>query len=54
MGLGINPAWTAGAVVSGAAFGDKMSPMSDTTNVAPAVAEADLFDHIKAMDRPRC
>lgn len=49
MGLGINPAWTAGAVVSGAAFGDKMSPMSDTTNVAPAVAEADLFDHIKAM-----
>ncbi|WP_369282646.1 Na+/H+ antiporter NhaC [Oscillibacter sp. GMB15532] len=49
MGLGVNPAWTAGAVVSGAAFGDKMSPMSDTTNVAPAVAEADLFDHIKAM-----
>lgn len=49
MGLGINPALTAGAVVSGAAFGDKMSPLSDTTNVAPAVAEADLFDHIKAM-----
>lgn len=49
MGLGINPAMTAGAVVSGAAFGDKMSPMSDTTNVAPAVAGADLFDHIKAM-----
>ncbi len=49
MGLGINPAMTAGAVVSGAAFGDKMSPMSDTTNVAPAVSGADLFDHIKAM-----
>ena len=49
MGLGINPAMTAGAVVSGAAFGDKMSPMSDTTNVAPAVAGADLFDHVKAM-----
>lgn len=49
MGLGINPAMTAGAIVSGAAFGDKMSPLSDTTNVAPAVAEGDLFDHIKAM-----
>ncbi len=49
MGLGINPAMTAGAIVSGAAFGDKMSPLSDTTNLAPAVAEADLFDHIKAM-----
>ena len=40
---------TAGAVVSGAYLGDKMSPMSDTTNLAPAVAEADLFDHIKSM-----
>lgn len=49
MGLGINPAMTAGAIVSGAAFGDKMSPLSDTTNVAPAVAEGDLFDHIRAM-----
>ena len=49
MGLNINPAMTAGAIVSGAAFGDKMSPLSDTTNVAPAVAEGDLFDHIKAM-----
>lgn len=48
-GLGINPAMTAGAIVSGAAFGDKMSPLSDTTNLAPAVAEGDLFDHIKAM-----
>ena len=49
MGLEINPAMTAGAIVRGAAFGDKMSPLSDTTNVAPAVAEGDLFDHIKAM-----
>ena len=49
MGLGVNPAMTAGAIISGAAFGDKMSPLSDTTNVAPAVAEGDLFDHISAM-----
>ena len=49
MGLGINPAMTAGAIVSGSAFGDKMSPLSDTTNLAPAVAEGDLFDHIKSM-----
>ena len=48
-GLGIDPAMTAGAIVSGAYLGDKMSPMSDTTNLAPAVAEADLFDHIKSM-----
>lgn len=48
-GLGINPAMTAGAIVSGAYVGDKMSPLSDTTNMAPAVAEADLFDHIKSM-----
>ena len=44
MGLGVNPAMTAGAIVSGAAFGDKMSPLSDTTNMAPAVAEGDVFD----------
>ena len=48
-GLGINPAMTAGAVISGSYLGDKMSPMSDTTNLAPAVAEADLFDHIRSM-----
>jgi len=48
-GLGINPAMTAGAIVSGAYFGDKMSPLSDTTNLAPAMAEGDLFDHIKSM-----
>ena len=40
---------TAGCVVSGAYFGDKMSPLSDTTNLAPAVAGNDLFDHIRAM-----
>ncbi len=49
MGLEINPAMTAGAVVSGAYFGDKMSPLSDTTNLAPAVAGSNLFDHIKHM-----
>ena len=49
MGLGINPAMTAGAVVSGAYFGDKMSPLSDTTNMAPAVAGSDLFEHIRHM-----
>lgn len=49
MGLDINPAMTAGAVVSGAYFGDKMSPLSDTTNLAPAVAGSNLFDHIRHM-----
>lgn len=48
-GLGINPAITAATIVSGAYFGDKMSPLSDTTNLAPAIAEGDLFDHIRAM-----
>ncbi|MCT3508693.1 Na+/H+ antiporter NhaC [Lactobacillus delbrueckii] len=47
--LGINPALTAGAIISGAVFGDKMSPLSDSTNLASAVAETDLFDHIKNM-----
>jgi len=41
--------WTAGAVVSGAFFGDKISPLSDTTNLAPAVTGVNLFDHIKNM-----
>jgi NhaC family Na+:H+ antiporter len=41
--------WTAGAVVSGAFFGDKISPLSDTTNLAPAVAGVNLFDHIRNM-----
>lgn len=47
--LGISPGMTAGAVLSGAYFGDKMSPLSDTTNLAPAVAGGDLFTHIKYM-----
>lgn len=49
VGLGISPAVAAGAVVSGSYFGDKMSPLSDTTNLAPAVAGSNLFDHIKHM-----
>ena len=49
MGLGMSPAITAGAVISGAYFGDKMSPLSDTTNLAPAVAGTDIFTHIRHM-----
>lgn len=48
-GLGMEPAMTAGAIVSGAYFGDKMSPLSDTTNLAPAIAGSNLFDHIRHM-----
>lgn len=48
-GLGISTPMIGGAIISGAYFGDKMSPLSDTTNLAPAVAGADLFDHIKHM-----
>ncbi|MGV6844826.1 MAG: Na+/H+ antiporter NhaC family protein [Lutibacter sp.] len=47
--LGVPEGMTAGAVLSGAYFGDKMSPLSDTTNLAPAMAGGDLFDHIKYM-----
>jgi len=47
--LGVSLGMTAGAVLSGAYFGDKMSPLSDTTNLAPAMAGAELFDHIKYM-----
>jgi NhaC family Na+:H+ antiporter len=47
--LGISSGMTAGAVLSGAYFGDKMSPLSDTTNLAPAMAGSDLFTHIKYM-----
>jgi NhaC family Na+:H+ antiporter len=47
--LGINEGMIAGAVLSGAYFGDKMSPLSDTTNLAPAMAGTDLFTHIKYM-----
>lgn len=48
-GLGLSPVVTAGAIISGAYFGDKLSPLSDTTNLAPAVAGADLFGHIRHM-----
>jgi Na+:H+ antiporter, NhaC family len=48
-GLGLSPEITAGAVISGAYFGDKMSPLSDTTNLAPAVAGTELFTHIRHM-----
>ena len=47
--LGVSPEITAGAVISGAYFGDKMSPLSETTNLAPAVSGTDLFTHIKNM-----
>ncbi|KAA1245990.1 Na+/H+ antiporter NhaC [Aquimarina sp. RZ0] len=47
--LGISSGMTAGAVISGAYFGDKMSPLSDTTNLAPAMAGGELFSHIKYM-----
>jgi NhaC family Na+:H+ antiporter len=49
MGLGLSAPIAAGAIISGAYFGDKMSPLSDTTNLAPAVAGTDLFTHIKHM-----
>ena len=49
LGMNINPGLTAGMVVSGAIFGDKMSPFSDTTNLAPAVAGTDIFKHINSM-----
>lgn len=47
--LGFNEAVIAGAIISGAYFGDKMSPLSDTTNLAPAVAGTDLFTHIRYL-----
>jgi NhaC family Na+:H+ antiporter len=47
--LGISVGMTAGAILSGAYFGDKMSPLSDTTNLAPAMAGTDLFTHIRYM-----
>ena len=47
--FGLNPAITAGAIVSGAFFGDKMSPLSDTTGIAASIVGIDLFDHIKNM-----
>lgn len=47
--LGIPKEVIAGAIISGAYFGDKMSPLSDTTNLAPAMAGSNLFDHIRHM-----
>ncbi|RLD46092.1 MAG: Na+/H+ antiporter NhaC [Bacteroidetes bacterium] len=47
--LGFSPAMVSGAIISGAYFGDKLSPLSDTTNLAPAMAGTDLFTHIKYM-----
>lgn len=47
--MGINPAMIAGAVISGSYFGDKMSPLSDTTNLAAGLTNTDLFVHIKHM-----
>ena len=47
--LGFDIGIVAGAVISGAYFGDKMSPLSDTTNLAAAVSGSDLFEHIKYM-----
>jgi NhaC family Na+:H+ antiporter len=47
--LGINEAWTAGAIISGAYFGDKMSPLSDTTILASSSVRVDIFEHIRYM-----
>ena len=47
--LGISEAWTAGAIISGAYFGDKMSPLSDTTILASSTTGTDLFVHIRYM-----
>ena len=47
--LGFEEGWIAGAIISGAYFGDKMSPLSDTTNLAPAIAGTDLVTHIRHM-----
>lgn len=48
-GLGMPIGPTAGAILAGAYFGDKMSPLSDTTNLAPAMAGTDVFTHVKYM-----
>lgn len=49
--LGLDDGWIAGAIISGAYFGDKMSPLSETTNLASSMAGVPLFDHIKNMLR---
>lgn len=51
-GLGIPAPVAAGAIISGSYFGDKMSPLSDTTNLAPAMAGTDVFTHVKFMIKP--
>lgn len=48
-GLGINPEMVAGAVISGVYLGDKVSPLSETINLAPGITGAELFEHIKHM-----
>ncbi|GLI06438.1 Na+/H+ antiporter NhaC [Paenibacillus tyrfis] len=48
-GMGISPAMAAGAIVCGSVFGDKISPLSDTTNLASATAKVPIFDHIRHM-----
>lgn len=52
VGLGISPAMTGGAIISGAYFGDKLSPFSETTNLAPAMAGTDVITHVKFMLLP--
>ena len=47
--LGFNPAMVAGAVISGCYFGDKISPLSETTNMAPGITGVELFDHIRHL-----
>lgn len=49
MALDFSPGWTAGAIISGAYFGDKISPLSDTTVLASSSAEVPLFEHIRYM-----
>ncbi|AGH45035.1 Na+/H+ antiporter NhaC [Paraglaciecola psychrophila 170] len=49
IGMGMSDAITAGAIISGAYFGDKISPLSETTNLAPAIAGTNLFEHIQYM-----
>lgn len=48
-GMDVSPAMAAGAIVSGAMFGDKLSPLSDTTNLAAATAKTNIFEHIRHM-----
>ncbi|MBP0724935.1 Na+/H+ antiporter NhaC [Bacillus sp. RG28] len=49
--MGLNPAMIAGAIISGAFLGNNVSPLSDTANLAAAIAEVDLFEHIRSMMR---